>query len=388
MLRPQQIVDRYRVEDLVARGGMASVYKVRHHRLNSLHAIKVLFLSGDSVRKRLMREGRVQASLRHQNIVAVTDVLEIEGSPALVMEYVDGPALDAWMLDHDPTIAEALQIFRGIVLGVAHAHSLDIAHRDLKPANVLLASTNDGLIPKVTDFGLMKALNEEAKRVATLSGVAMGTPNYMSPEQIRDAATVDKRTDVFALGCILYELIAGVEAFPGASQFEVYRMVIEGAYKPLTDHVPDVPRRISRAIDLCLMTERDQRLDDCDMLFDLLYERQNVTVGAMASMPRDDALQLSSLSSARAALPRVNAPDTDEKPEPTGKKERVGPPAPAPAPERPLVYHPAVLLIGAILLVAVTAMVVTTLQQPQPVQIVPATGPPAEDLAPVEKPPD
>jgi len=278
---------------------MAAVYKVRHQQLNSAHALKLLFVSSPAISKRLIREGRVQASLRHPNIVAVTDVLVVEEGPALVMEYVDGPPLDEWMVDRKLTVDEALHVFRGVVLAIAHAHSLGIAHRDLKPANILLARTNDGLVPKITDFGLMKALGADTGG-QTMGGVPMGTPNYMSPEQIRDAASVDKRTDVFALGCILYELITGVEVFPGNSQYEIYQRILIGDYKPVTELVDEVPRHVVRAIEMCLMTERNERLSDCDMLFDMLYD-QSVTFGA--TVTRGEAIQLESVDASRPDEP-------------------------------------------------------------------------------------
>lgn len=327
MLRNGKTVDRYKVVDKIGQGGMASVYLVRHTQLNSLHALKLLFLSGATIRKRLIREGRVQASLRHHNVVAVTDVLDVDGSPALIMEYVDGPVLDQWLVGRKLSVAEALHIFRGVVLAIAHAHKLGVAHRDLKPANILLADTNDGLIPKVTDFGLVKALDGEDGRAATQAGVAMGTPNYMSPEQIRDSATVDKRTDVFALGCILYELIAGRQCFAGETQYDIYRLVIDGDYTPLAELVPGVPHRVTRAIELCLKTERDERLDDCDMLFDMLYDKQSVTVGTDPKAYREDALELRSLhdgTSSSAVGPRSIEP------------VRVAPPTPPRATPEPV----------------------------------------------------
>ena len=296
MLKPGEIVDRYRVEDLLGRGGMAAVFKVRHLQLNSFNALKLLFITAPDICQRLIREGRVQASLRHPNIVAVHDVLEVDGAPALVMEFVDGPALDEYLLDSKPTFDEALNIFRGILLGIAHAHGQGVAHRDLKPANVLLAKTNAGIVAKVADFGLVKALDDDQGRAATQAGVALGTPNYMSPEQIKDSAAVDQRTDIFAMGCILYELLAGQRAFEGSSNYEIYRQVMTGEYTPIQELVPGLPRSVVQAIDGCLMPDRDERLSDCNMVFDLLFDdaalfpgdvaKRDVSMGTPASGER------------------------------------------------------------------------------------------------------
>jgi serine/threonine protein kinase len=156
-----QVVDRYTVHRELGRGGMAVVYLVQHNTLETLHALKVLTVGSHKIRDRLIQEGKVQAQLRHVNVVAVTDVLDVDGSPGLLMEYVEGPALDTWLLGKRLDVDEAERLFRGILDGVQRAHQLGIVHRDLKPANVMLSEGPDGWIPKVTDFGLAKALQEE-----------------------------------------------------------------------------------------------------------------------------------------------------------------------------------------------------------------------------------
>jgi len=311
MLKKDQVIDRYRVEDLLGSGGMATVYKVRHNQLNSLHALKLLFITSPEVRRRLIREGRVQASLRHPNIVAVTDVLEVEGVPALVMEYVDGPVMDEWLFANTPSFETALRLFRGIVLAIAHAHTLGVVHRDLKTANILLAKTNDGLLPRVMDFGLMKAVGEKSGRDATRGGMAMGTPNYMSPEQITDASTVDERTDIFALGCILYELFAGKHAFVGDSPWEIYSAVIAGKYIPIHEAVPGVPGNVRLAIESCLKHDRNERLQDCEALFDMLYERTtNTSTALIAEETIERAIRLQSIDGSIPRAPALGAPSS------------------------------------------------------------------------------
>ncbi|MCA9493822.1 MAG: serine/threonine protein kinase, partial [Myxococcales bacterium] len=208
-LRSGDVIAQYTVESLLGQGGMAVVYKVRHNTLESHHAMKLLTVQGRSISQRLVQEGRVQARLRHPNIVAVTDYVEHDGRPGLVMEYVDGPSLQEWLAKHgrpDPEVAE--QWFRAVVGAVAHAHAQGLVHRDLKPGNVLLQPVGDELVPKVADFGIAKVLVDDgvASAVSTRTGLPMGSPPYMAPEQIRSAKDVDRRADVFSLGCILYEL--------------------------------------------------------------------------------------------------------------------------------------------------------------------------------------
>lgn len=254
---------------------MAAVYRARHAQLDSQHAIKVLFITAPQIRERLLREGKVQANLRHTNVISVTDVLEVQGAPALVMEYVDGPALDDWLQKNTPTVDEALFLFRGILLGVSAAHERGVVHRDLKPANILLSRTNEGIVPKVTDFGLVKSVRE-TQGSHTQTGMALGTPEYMSPEQIRDASDVDQRADMFALGCILYELTTGQRAFSRPDKMSTFNAIVAGDYEPPRNKVPDLPDKVVEAIGALLQVDRDLRMKNCADLYDLLYEDQTV----------------------------------------------------------------------------------------------------------------
>lgn len=274
MLEVGDVIDKYRIEALIGQGGMAAVYRARHVALDSLHAVKVLFITAPEVRRRLILEGRVQANLRHPNIVSVTDVLELGGAPALVMEYVDGPSLDDWLREGAPPLDVALAVFRGVVRGMAAAHERGVIHRDLKPANIVLADDGEGFVPKITDFGLVKSLGERSGR--TLTGMAMGTPEYMAPEQIRDASDVDQRVDMFALGCILYELVCGRRAFAGADNVATFNAIVEGRYTPPEVHVPDLPSNVRTAIDGLLQVDRDRRIADCERLMELLFRDEVV----------------------------------------------------------------------------------------------------------------
>ena len=284
-LQPGEIVDRYTVETRLGHGGMAVVYRVRHNTLETSHALKVLSVGSLRVRDRLIQEGKVQARMRHPNVVAVTDVLEVHGSPGLLMECIDGPPLDTWLFEQRPGIDEALGIFRGILEGVSFAHDLGIIHRDLKPANVMLAPTKRGLVPKVTDFGLAKVLLEEGGVERTRTGMPMGTPAYMSPEQIRDAKSVDLRADVFSLGCILYELVCGRRPFGGRDMLEIFNAVATGKCPPASSLVPDLPAEVEQAIHGCLMVDRDSRIGDCDVLSSVLSGERRWILAPSPGLP-------------------------------------------------------------------------------------------------------
>lgn len=264
-------IDRFTIERVLGQGGMAVVYLVTHHTLGSEHALKVLTVGSKAITERMLQEGRVQAQLRHPHIVAVHDVLDVAGQPGLLMEYVDGPSLEDFII-RKPTIELDLarHLFMGTVSAVAHAHEKGLIHRDLKPGNILLQMSAGQWIPKVTDFGLAKMMEGSENLSKTRSGVAMGTPSYMSPEQIRDAKNVDQRTDVFALGCILYELFTGAQAFYGEDILEVFNKVAEGAYTPPRELRPDLPDDVEAAIRGALETDRNARIPDCTTLREVL----------------------------------------------------------------------------------------------------------------------
>lgn len=191
-------IGRYTIDGKLGEGGMAVVYRARHHDLGSLHAIKVLHQGGRAVRERLLLEGRVQASLSHPNIFSVTDVIDVDGAPGLVMELIDGPTLDELITSGALSWEEIDRLATGILRGVSAAHRKGLVHRELKPANVLVALQDGDMVPKVADFGLAKALEDvPAGPVHTRTGMAMGTPAYMSPEQVRDSKHVDHRADIW-----------------------------------------------------------------------------------------------------------------------------------------------------------------------------------------------
>jgi serine/threonine protein kinase len=261
------VIDRYTVLSVLGEGGMAVVYKVRHNDLDSLHALKVLTIQSRKVRERLRSEGKTQAKLRHPNIVSVTDLIDVEGAPGLVMEFIDGPGLDQLLQGSMFGLEEADNLARGIIDGVLEAHRHSLVHRDLKPGNVLIDRTPNGLVPKITDFGLVKAVMANGPGLhQTRAGSTMGTPSYMAPEQIRDAASVDERADLFSLGVVLYEMVCGKPPFVGVDMLDIFNRISRCVFEPPRDVRPDIPRRMERAILGALVADRDSRIPDCETL--------------------------------------------------------------------------------------------------------------------------
>ncbi|MFT7521620.1 MAG: serine/threonine protein kinase, partial [Kiritimatiellia bacterium] len=247
-LRVDDPVDRYVVEAMIGEGATAKVYRVRHQLLGTHHALKVLRSRHPELRERLVQEGRIQAGLRHANVVAVTDVLDVYGHLGLLMDYVQGGALDTWLTNNKPPLQIGLRIFLGIVSGVGAAHRLGIVHRDLKPANILFDA--ERWHPWVTDFGLARHLHTNEER-RTMVGQIVGTPAYMAPEQIRSSRDADARADVFALGAILYELVTGQRAFSGRL-LQVLAKVAAGDFVPPQQLVPDLPPAVVHVILGCM----------------------------------------------------------------------------------------------------------------------------------------
>jgi serine/threonine protein kinase len=265
MLAPGQIVDRYEVLAVLGEGGMATVYRVRHQRLGSQHALKVLHVPSNAIAERLLAEGRVQAGLDHPNALTVTDVIDVDGAPGLVMELVEGGTLLDW-IEGDPPREERLRVFREVCEAVASAHERGWIHRDLKPINVMMKPVGDRVIPKVADFGLVKAMSTERPRDGgrTRDGVAMGTPGYMAPEQIADAASVDARADVYSLGCILVFVITGQPAFEG-EMLDMFSAVIAGQHRALPADDP-----LYAVVERCLERRPEGRPADARALLALL----------------------------------------------------------------------------------------------------------------------
>jgi len=276
-LSPGTRIGPYEILGFIAAGGMGEVYRARDGRLERDVALKILppvFAADPERLARFKREAQVLASLNHPHIAAIYGIEEAPAGQALVMELVDGPTL-ADRIGHGPIpLEDALPIARQIVEALEAAHGHGIVHRDLKPANIKLRS--DGTV-KVLDFGLAKAveasgasgaardLSSQSPTLtspATMTGLGMilGTAAYMSPEQAR-GKPVDKRSDIWAFGCVLYEMLTGRRAFAGGDIPDVLARVLER--EPDFDLLPAAtPAAVRTLLRRCLEKDRQRRLPD------------------------------------------------------------------------------------------------------------------------------
>ncbi len=230
-------IDRYAIEGVLGDGGMARVYRARHVHLAQPFALKVLF--GDmatdrALAERFRREGQSAARIKHPNVVSVTDFgVSAEGLSFMAMELLEGPTL-AEVVKGDKSLAPArvAAIVRQVSEGLGAAHALEFVHRDLKPKNVMVVKEGAGQRIKILDFGLVRPLDSPDARL-TQQGQIFGTPAYMAPEQITEAP-IDARTDLYALGAMLYELLSGKPPFTG-QMAEIFRKHLYETPPPLPD---------------------------------------------------------------------------------------------------------------------------------------------------------
>ena len=248
----------YDVEALLGRGGMGVVYKARHRRLDRPVALKMLIAgayAGPPERERFRREAEAVAGLQHANIVQLYDAGDLDGRPYFTMEFVEGGSLAEKIAGIPQPARPSAALLAQVAEAVQFAHRNGIVHRDLKPANILLAG--DGT-PKVTDFGLAHRL--EGGGGLTLSGVPVGTPSYMAPEQARgEKGAIGPATDVYAMGSILYEMLSGRPPFRGETATGTLQQVLHENPVPPSRLNPGVPRDLETICLKCLSKEPQRR---------------------------------------------------------------------------------------------------------------------------------
>ena len=362
------IADRYLVLARLGEGGMGRVYLCEHVKMNRQCAIKVMnpsLVNDSESSARFAREASSAARILHQNVAAVFDYGEADKIVYLVMEYVDGEPLST-ILARDGALdpRRAIDIARQIADGLSAAHELGIVHRDLKPDNVIVARSRAGKeIPKVVDFGIAKAVSESPQDALTRSGLVIGTPEYMSPEQLL-GDPVDARADIYSLGCILFQMLTGQQAFDAESREQMIRRRLHEAPPHVRDVLPDLPRRLDTLIAHMLARSPGDRLASA----------------AEARDGLDPALALGGWDPRSITAPRRNTAGVQVAPDPVADV--------ALQPTMPLRRQrmkPAGIAMGAVLGVAIVGGGVALWSHDSPAPQVtapaPATQPPAQTVS-------
>ena len=248
------IVGDYEVVDLLGRGGMGQVYKVRHRILDRIDAMKVLLPDCEDepeLHQRFEREIRVQAQLQHPNIAALHTALWVDRRLLMIMEFIDGVTLEQKLRDGPVAMREGVSCICRVLDALSYAHSAGVIHRDVKPGNIMI--TRHGTV-KLTDFGIARTVHENL----TLSGIVVGSLNYLSPEQIK-TGVIDHRSDIYSVGVTLYEALVGRRPFNGDGDQAIIKAHLEQAPIPPADLVPSIPTALSKIVLKSLAKEARNR---------------------------------------------------------------------------------------------------------------------------------
>ena len=271
---------RFRIERLIGRGGMGEVYAARHAATGKEVALKLIRsaqASGKDHVRRFMREARAATAIQHPNVIEVYDVFaDAEGTPVMVMELLKGEPFSRYRQRAGALkLHEAAAVLLPAARALRAAHDKGIVHRDLKPDNVFLAETPAGRTTKLLDFGIAKVLDpaklsSETQGQQTNTGSILGTPHYMSFEQAMSDKTVDHRTDIWALGVMLFEALTGRRPLTYDTLGQMYAALLQGSVPSIREFVPDLPADMADVLDRCLAKERDGRLADLTPLIEVL----------------------------------------------------------------------------------------------------------------------
>ena len=236
-----EVIGKYKVTAIIAKGGMGTVYKAIHPSLKRYVVIKKLTIRGNAaLRERFKREAQILMELHHPNIVHMFDFFKEGSFYYIVLEYVDGMALDKLLKKREKlTSPITMLILRDTCNALKYAHEKGIIHRDIKPGNILISRHGE---IKLADFGIASSEKEsDNDSNLTQQGSALGTPAYMPPEQFSDSKTVDQRADIYSLGIMLYEMVVGKKPFPGNFSPETLAQIHKGKYES--------PKKLDKNID-------------------------------------------------------------------------------------------------------------------------------------------
>ena len=259
-----EYIGKYKIEALVAKGGMGSVLKAMHPTLRRHVVLKKLTIRGSTaIAERFKREARILMDFKHDNIVRVFDHFKEGSSHYMVLEYVDGMSLDQLIRKQRFLSSElSLTILLEACKALAYAHSMGVIHRDIKPGNILISKKGE---VKLADFGIASS-EEEDDPGLTREGMTLGTPCYMPPEQIENSRNVDKRADIYSMGVMLYEMVTGKKPYPGNFSAETVVMIRKGKYRRAGKINGRIHPFVDKLIKKLMQTDPARRFQDADRL--------------------------------------------------------------------------------------------------------------------------
>jgi serine/threonine-protein kinase len=316
---------KYRVEKVLGQGGMGMVLAARHLGLDEPVAIKVLLpamMEVSGMVERFTREARASAKIKNDHVVRVTDVDALpSGVPYMVMERLDGSDLSDLLKSVGPLpIADAVRHLLETCSAIGEAHLMGIVHRDLKPANLFLARRRDGTTAiKVLDFGISKAMQSLGEQTVTVAGTVLGSPSYMSPEQIAAARDLDGRTDIWSLGVILYQLVTGKVPFPAEGLTQLCALVLQTAPRRPSELRPELPLGLEAVILRCLEKDRVNRYSTAGELSAALLPFAgsmpmqldvSLSIQTTTAFPRGSLPSLPALSDSAPSVPLPSMSET------------------------------------------------------------------------------
>ena len=371
------IADKYRLVRTLGRGGMGRIFAADHLMLGTKVALKFMHphLARDRGQvSRFAREARAAATLKSEHVARIIDVDHTaNGELYIVMEYLEGASLETMAVDgRGLPVADAVTYLTQACEALAEAHARSIIHRDVKPANLFLTKGKSGEpVIKVLDFGLAKSLASSdgfsLSTSPTAGGVALGTPYYMSPEQITGAAVIDGRSDVWAIGATLYELLTGRLAFPGGNAAVVFDHILKARPTSIRVHRPDVPESIVAIVDRCLTADLGARFQTVRDVSKALEGTLTVATDPLPFV----AAPLSTDRFSRSSAPPSVPPPTLE-PSVRGRALSLAN-LPGLHPEAPVIVQGPTLrqtilaaLAGPLLIVIVVGVIAIMMQKPDP----------------------
>ena len=280
---------KYRLEKEIGRGAMGTVWSAVHLTLGQRVAIKLIsaeHAQSREARARFSTEAKAAARLRSRYVVQVYDDGETQaGTPYIVLEYLDGETLEQRLeREHDLPLNDAVRITRHVARALSRAHAVGIVHRDLKPGNVFLTRSEDdelGWVAKVLDFGIAK-LEEHGIASTTKTGTLLGTPLFMSPEQVRGASSVDSRSDLYSLGMVFYNMMTGTFAFNGESFADVLVAICTGPLPDLRAAAPWIPNSVCEWYQRACARDVNLRYQSADEMVEALDLALGVSTGVMS----------------------------------------------------------------------------------------------------------